>query len=61
MTRVNSVLWQIEQNIASKKLLIKAADEDITRAQHRRAEAIESLKEYEDAFSILKASQADSG
>ncbi len=50
-----SVLWQLAQNIDSKKLLIQAADDDIKRANIRRAEAMEELAEYERAYAILNA------
>lgn len=48
-----SVLWTLEQNINTKKLLIEAADKDIKNATQRRADALEELAEIEKAYTIL--------
>ena len=54
MSKDYGVLWQLKQNIESKKLLIKAADEDMKRANERRNIALADLKEYEIAVEILE-------
>lgn len=51
--REGSPSWQIMQAIKTKKLLIKAADDDIARATRRRDDALEELAEYEQAYAIL--------
>lgn len=52
-----SVLWQIQQNIKSKKLLIQSNDDDIKRSQKRREDAMEELAEY---IAMIRFKEADS-
>lgn len=52
-----TILWTMLQNIKAKRLLVESAEGDIKRAAHRRADALEELAEYEEAYDKLGGQQ----
>ena len=53
MKKPSRVIWQIEQQIAAKKIDIRCAGEMAEEAKRREAKYIEELAEYELALHIL--------
>lgn len=47
-------IWQIKEQIRSKKQLIQSDDDDIKRIQSRRSDNMDELAEYEKALVILE-------
>lgn len=50
-------LWQMQQQIESKRLVLVSIDTEEKKLAARRAEALEELAEYEQAVNILKKAQ----
>lgn len=61
MTNVTNYgpLWQIQEQIKAKKLLIRADHEDIDRITHRMKKTMKELEEYEKAEVVLRGINND--